>query len=148
MTKITLYDSPYITVEYWEDHQLIYHTVHQPLSQQLAIFKEALNAGTDGLEKYKVHKWLSDDRKNDALTPEGNEWSFNVWQPRTIQAGWKYWAIVVPEDMAAAGTFMPVIDMLFERGLRMMVFSDLDLAIAALGKIKVPKEQDVHRGTR
>ncbi len=101
-------------------------------------FKEALNAGTDGLQKYNVHKWLSDDRKNDALTQEGNEWSFNEWQPRTVQAGWKYWAMVVPEDLAAAGTLMPVIDILFQRGLRMNVFTNLEQAIAWLDKVETP----------
>jgi len=136
MTNITLYDSPYITVEYWPDKGIIYHTIHQPMSSQLAVFKEALNAGTDGLQKYKVHKWLSDDRKNDALTQEGNEWSFNDWQPRTVQAGWKYWAMVVPEDLAAAGTLMPVIDILFERGLRMNVFTTLEQATAWLDKFE------------
>jgi len=138
MTNITVYDSPYITVEYWPKKGIIYHTIHQPMSSQLAIFKAALNAGTDALQKYKVHKWLSDDRKNDTLTQEGNEWSFNEWQPRTVQAGWKYWAMVVPEDLAAAGTLMPVIDILFERGLRMNVFTTLELATAWLDKFETP----------
>ena len=53
------------------------------------------------------------------------EWSAKDWQPRTITAGWKYWANVVPHEMAAAGTLMPVIDNLFEMGLRMVLFSDL-----------------------
>ncbi len=138
MPNVTLYNSPYITVEYWPDKALIYHTIHQPMSSQLAIFKEALNAGTEGLQKYKVLKWLSDDRKNDALTQEGNEWSFNDWQPRTLKAGWKYWAMVVPEDLAAAGTLLPVIEILFELGLRMAVFTTLEQAVAWLDKVENP----------
>ncbi|HEX2908305.1 MAG TPA: hypothetical protein VHO69_15645 [Phototrophicaceae bacterium] len=138
MPNVTLYDSDYITVEYWPDKALIYHTIHQPMSNHLAEFKEALNAGTDALQKYKVRKWLSDDRKNDSLTPEGNDWSLNEWQPRTIKAGWQYWAMVVPEDLAAAGTLMPVIDILFELGLRMMVFTNREQAIAWLDKIENP----------
>src|SRR6185369_5923892 len=98
--------------------------------------KEALNAGTEALQTYKVHKWLSDDRKNDALTPEGNEWSFSDWQPRTLKAGWKYWAAVVPKDLIAAGTLLPVIDILYELGLRMMVFTTIDEAVVWLDQIK------------
>lgn len=134
MPNVTIYHSEYITVEYWPEHNLIYHTVHQPMSAQLPMFKEALNAGTAALEQYKVQKWLSDDRKNDALTPEGNEWSFRDWQPRTLQAGWKYWALVVPQSLAAAGTLTPVIDKLFEIGLRMMVFTNAEEAVAWLDK--------------
>ncbi|MEP7289868.1 MAG: hypothetical protein ABI947_29305 [Chloroflexota bacterium] len=135
MSNIVLYDSKYITVEYWPDKKLIYHTIHQPMSEQLPVFKEALDIGTDALQKYKVSKWLSDDRKNDALTKEGNEWSFNDWQPRTIKAGWKYWAAIVPEELIAAGTLMPVMDILFDLGLRMMVFTDMEKAVAWLDKV-------------
>jgi hypothetical protein len=72
------------------------------------------------------------------LTQEGNEWSLNEWQPKTIKAGWRYWAMVVPEDMAAAGTLVPVIDILFEIGLRMMVFTEPEQGIAWLDRIKDP----------
>lgn len=136
MSNVTLYHSEYITVEYWPDNNLIYHVVHQPMSGQLPMFKEALNAGTAALQQYHVHKWLSDDRQNDALTPEGNAWSFSDWQPRTLQAGWKYWALVVPQTLAAAGTLTPVVEQLFELGLRMMVFTNVEEAVVWLNKIK------------
>lgn len=138
MPTIPIYNSEYITVEYWPDNKLIYHVIHQPMSGQLPMFKEALNAGTAALEKYKVNKWLSDDRKNDALTPEGNEWSFTNWQPRTLQAGWKYWGLVVPEMLVAAGTLKPVIEHLFELGLRMMVFTNVEEAVEWLSKFEDP----------
>jgi hypothetical protein len=138
MDNIMVYDSEYITIEYWPDKRLIYHTVLQPLSTHVDVFKEALNAGTDALQKYKICKWLSDDRKNDTLTQEGTQWSFNEWQPRTLKAGWKYWAMVVPQSLAAAGTLMPVIDVLFELGLRMMVFTTAEQAIAWLDEMKEP----------
>jgi hypothetical protein len=140
MSNITVYKSEYITVEYWPDKKLIFHTIHQPMSAQLAIFKEALNAGTEALEKYQLHKWLSDDRKNDPLTPEGNDWAFNDWQPRTLKAGWKYWAAVVPQSLAAAGTMVPVINGLFQLGLRMMVFTNSEEAIQWLDTMENPSE--------
>jgi len=135
MSKITIYDSEYITVEYWEHKKSIYHTIHQPISAQLEIFKEALNAGTDALQKYQIHKWLSDDRKNDPLTQAGNEWSFSEWQPRTLKAGWKYWAAVVPQSLVAAGTLMPAMEELFKLGLRMMVFASVEEAIVWLDQM-------------
>jgi len=136
MSKITLYNTPYITVEYHPDKKFIFHTIHQPMSGQLAQFKEALDAGTAAMHKYGLCKWLSDDRNNDALTDEGNQWSATDWQPRTMKAGWKYWANVVPQDLAAAGTLLPIIEMLFEAGLRMAVFTEVDDAIAWLDTLE------------
>ncbi len=136
MSKVSIYNSDYISVEYWAEKELIQHKIHKPISGELEMFKEALNAGTDALEKYKITKWLSDDRNNDALTPEGNEWSFNNWQPRTIKAGWKYWAAVVPQDLMAAGTLVPVIDELYKVGLRMMTFTDTEKALQWLDSLK------------
>lgn len=100
------------------------------------MFKEALSTGTDALQKYHVRKWLSDDHKNGPLTQEGHEWAFGDWQPRTIKAGWKYWANVAPQDLAAARTLIPAIENLFQLGLRMMVFTNLDEAIAWLDQMK------------
>jgi hypothetical protein len=135
-TNKVLYNSEYITVEYWSDKNLIYHVIHQPIASQLEMFKEALDSGTATLTEHKVTKWLSDDRKNGPLSQEGNEWAFGNWQPRTIQAGWKYWAAVVPQDLVAAGTLVPVIDNLYQLGLRMMVFTDVDKAVEWLDKME------------
>lgn len=135
MQKISLYDSEYITVEYWEDKKLIHHVVHQPISGQLEMFKEALNIGTEAMQKYQVHKWLSDNRKNDRFTQAGKEW-FDEWQARTMKAGWKYWATIVPESLAGAGTLMPIMEELYNRGLRMMVFTDMEQAVEWLDKMK------------
>lgn len=136
MQNVTIYDSEYITVEYWPHKKLIYHKIHKPLGDHLEVFKEALNAGSAALEKYKLTKWLSDDRANDSLTEEGNEWTLKDWQPRTMKAGWKYWAGIVPQDVIAAGSLIPVMEIMFELGLRMMVFTDIEQAIAWLDKVE------------
>ncbi|MFN8527695.1 MAG: hypothetical protein U0670_03685 [Anaerolineae bacterium] len=134
MPPINIVDNQYITVQYLPEKQMIYHTVHQPI-YDIRLLKDALNAGTDALQKYGVYKWLSDDRKNGALPPEVVEWGLEDWNPRTIAAGWRYWANVVPKELAAAGALMPVMEALFGMGLRMMVFSDLDEAIAWLDSV-------------
>jgi hypothetical protein len=136
MSTIILYSTDYITVEYRPDGRLIYHTIHKPIGGQVEMLKEALNAGSDALEKYKVTKWLSDDRKNDPLPSEMLAWGTQNWSPRTIASGWKYWANVVPVDLAAAGALIPVIDDLFARGLRMQVFTTTEAALAWLDAMK------------
>jgi hypothetical protein len=130
MLPIIIVDNEYTTVQYLPDKKIIYHTIHKPIDDQP--LKDALNAGTDALEKYGACKWLSDDRKNGPLSAEMLEWGRNTWDVRTIAAGWKYWAEVVPEAVVSAGTMIPVIEALYELGLRMMVFTDLEKAFAWL----------------
>lgn len=93
---------------------------------QSEMLKEALNIGSDALEKYRLKKWLSDDRKNGPLPAEIIEWGETEWHPRVIGAGWQYWANVVPEELVAAGTLVPIMNNLYKLGLRMQVFTNLD----------------------
>jgi hypothetical protein len=133
MSSITIVDNEYITLQYLPDKKIIYHTVHKPIPDQP--LKDAVNAGTEALKKYGACKWLSDDRKNGPVSPEIAEWGREDWNPRTIAAGWKYWANVVPEEVASAGALSPVIEALFELGLRMMVFTDLAAAFEWLDRM-------------
>ena len=126
MAKVILYASEYITVEYHPDDKLIFHQVHRPIGKQSKILKEALNAGTEAMKKHGIHKWVSDDRRNDALDPDLETWGNTVWIPKTIEAGWKYWANVVPEDIHAAGSLVPAIEGLHKFGLKMRVFVEVE----------------------
>jgi hypothetical protein len=125
MLPLTILETEYITVRYLPDKKIIHHTVHKPIEAQP--FMDALDAGGEVMRQYGACKWLSDDRKNGPLSPEmiaGPE----IWGPGMIAAGWKYWANVVPEAVASAGTLVPVMQTLFDLGLRMMVFTDLEKA--------------------
>jgi hypothetical protein len=134
MSRIPIFESEFITVEYLSDKKIISHVIHKPVGGQH--FRDALNAGTDALIERGACKWLSDDRKNGPLSPEDAEWGFNIWNARTIKGGWKYWAVIVPPDVVAAGSLIPTINDLFEMGLRMMVFSDPAEAMAWLDSMK------------
>ncbi len=123
MSPIIILDNEYITVQYLPDKKTIYHTIHKPFDGQP--LKDALNAGTDALKQYGACKWLSDDRKNGPQSQDFFTWGLKEWSPHTIAAGWKYWAIVVPNELAAAGTMAPAIEAYYELGLRAMVFTDV-----------------------
>ena len=127
MPPTVLVSNDYITVEYRSEGQMIYHTVHKPMGvEQLQLLKDALNAGTDALKEHKLTKWLSDDRLNGPLPPELVKWGSTDWNARTVAAGWKYWANIVPQEVASAGTLMPVINNLYKLGLTMQVFTSVD----------------------
>jgi len=127
MPIITLVDNEYITLEYWADKKIIRHTIHQPIDAEH--LKAAMNAGTEALARYGACKWLSDDRKNGPLSPDLEAWGTNDWIPRTIAAGWKYWANITPKQLIAARTMNPVIAYLFEAGLHLRLFDDVQEAI-------------------
>jgi hypothetical protein len=55
---------------------------------------------------------------------------------RALEIGWKYWALVVPEQLIAAGTMTPAIEAYYELGMRMMVFSDVKEAIQWLDRFE------------
>jgi hypothetical protein len=134
MANMTIVKNEFMTMEYLQDRGIIHHTVHKPISGQP--LRDALNTGTEVLKKHGVTKWLSDDRKNGPLPAEDAEWGYNDWNRRMIDAGWKYWALVVPKEIAAAGSMTPVINNLYNLGLRMAVFTNLDEAFAWLDKME------------
>jgi hypothetical protein len=132
MSPVTIVDNEFISVLYLPDKGIIHHTVHKPIEDRL--FKEALDAGGEVMRKHSINKWLSDDRKNGPLSPEmiaGPE----IWGPGMVAAGWKYWANVVPAEIQAAGTLLPVMETLYEIGLRMMVFTELEDAFQWLDSL-------------
>jgi hypothetical protein len=130
MADVTIVDNEYITIKFLPDKKMIYHTVHQPISGQN--LRDALTAGFNALQKYGVSKWLSDDRKNGPMSDEDRDWGAENINRRSLEAGWKYWALVVPQQIVAAGSMAPTIEAMFDLGLRMMVFSKVEDAVAWL----------------
>jgi hypothetical protein len=130
---VILVDNEYITVKYDPEHKFIHHTVHKPVEGW--DLRNALLAGSEALKKYGASKWLSDDRLNGPISDEDREWGVENWNIPTIEAGWKYWALVVPTEVVAAGSLVPVMSHWYELGLRMMVFSSMDKAVEWLDNV-------------
>jgi len=136
---ITLIENKYATLVHQPDTKIVYHTFHQPIGGEE--FRNILNTGAETMEKYKATKWLSDDRENSALSPEDTEWSKSNWFPRALKAGWKYWALVVPQDIMAQLNLKEFIDLYFEQGLRIMVFTKPEEAMEWLIKCDAPPQK-------
>ena len=132
MSLITILDNEYVTLWYHPDKQIIHHQFHKFLYGQA--FRDAMNAGTEAMKKYGVHKWLSDDRKNSALPKNDLEWGRTEWFPRTVLSGWKYWAIVLPENIFGQMNMEREAKVNSEKGIITKKFSDLDEAMAWLEK--------------
>lgn len=128
MSEVTIVDTEYMTLKYLKDKRIVCHTVHKPVNGQALC--EVLHAGTETLIKYNACKWLSDDRRNGALSMIDSD--FCEWSRRTIDRGWKFWALVVPQVMSDASSMLPIVNELSLLGLRIMVFTTPEAAMTWL----------------
>ncbi|HML22380.1 MAG TPA: hypothetical protein PKD09_12075 [Aggregatilinea sp.] len=122
MATITALDNNYVSLYYHEDKGLVHHIYKPGIGGEY--LKEALNRGTDLLRQYGATKWLSDNSRIDAHTEEETEWINTHWLPNAIDAGWKYWALVVPHDFAARLNMGEFVQAFYEMGVRVAVFTD------------------------
>lgn len=122
MSPITVINDEFATLVYEPEQKIVHHTFHKPLPS--TEFRRVLDTGAELFAKHQASKWLSDDRGNSALSEEDSEWAMKDWFPRVLQAGWKFWALVVPEDIMARMNLKQFVDSYYEQGLRIMVFTD------------------------
>jgi len=127
MPEMTIIQNEYATLIYHPDTKIVHHTFHQPISGDK--FRQVLNTGIDLLQQHQASKWLSDDRNNLALPEDDTQWSKTDWFPRAVKAGWKYWALVVPEDFMGRVNMKEFVDSYLDQGLTIKVFTHPDDAI-------------------
>ncbi len=121
MTISTIIDNEYATLVYENEAKIVHHTFHKPISGEP--FRQVLNTGIETLRSHGASKWLSDDRGNSALPDDDTAWAQSNWFPRAVAAGWKYWALVVPEDIMARMNLAEFVQSYYDQGLRIMVFT-------------------------
>jgi len=127
MDKELILDNEYITLWYYPQKKIVHHEFHKFAYGKT--FQDALSAGAAILEKKGAQKWLSDDRKNTVLGKDDMNWTATVWRPRVIKAGWKYWAIVLPEKILGQMAMKRIIEEYANTGVTVKMFSDPDEAM-------------------
>lgn len=137
MSWIPIIDNEYVTMKCSPEKKMIHHTFHQPISGR--IFRDYLNAGIDTLREFGANKWLSDDRKNSAIPEDDVLWSMKDWGIRAVEAGWEYWAIVVPEDLAGRETMAEFRSHYLAKGVQLQVFISPEDAMAWLETVDAPE---------
>lgn len=126
MPTITVLDNEHVTLYYHEDEKIVHHIYHPSIGGNA--LREALNTGVDLLKQYDATKWLSDNREIAGHTEEETDWINQNWLPNAIDAGWKYWALVVPHSYAARINMNEFVTSFYDMGVRVMVFVDPDEA--------------------
>ena len=128
----TIIDSDAALLVYRHQEAIVHHTfrrfVHGPQ------FREVLEVGLDLFKKRGACKWLSDDRRNGAITAADGTWALNDWAPRVIAAGWKYWAVVMPRKVLGQMNMRRWAETYGKQGVIAQLFDDPDDALGWLEK--------------
>jgi hypothetical protein len=123
-------DNPHVTIWYYPDQKIVHHQIHKFLFGEA--FRSALTMGADTLIKHGATKWLSDDRNNTAIPAVDVDWGNAVWFPRTLKAGWKYWAIVMPEKTTGKMSMRRLVNRYSKAGVTTELFSSTEEGLAWL----------------
>jgi hypothetical protein len=97
LKKNLVLENEHIVLWYHPESKIIHHR-HRAKLIHSDVLRNVLETGLSLLSRHKTSKWLSDDRMHVVFTTKDVEWSKNDWFPRALDAGWKYWAIVQPEN--------------------------------------------------
>jgi len=124
---MTVLDSEYVTLWFYPEKKIVHHKFHKFIYGPE--FRNVMNSGFDVFKKNGAQKWLSDDRANSALPTEDLMWGLDEWAPHVFDAGWKYWAIVMPDKLAGQLNMSRIMKQYVDRGLTIQVFSETDEAL-------------------
>ncbi|MBI9051913.1 MAG: hypothetical protein JEZ00_21030 [Anaerolineaceae bacterium] len=126
MTQKLIVENEFGSLWYHPEHKIVHHQWHKFIYGD--VFRELLLKGTSTMKENGANKWLSDDRKNPAVRKEDMEWGQTNWFPQSVQAGWKYWAIVQPEAVIAQMNMKQLVETYSQAGIEAQFFTSLEEA--------------------
>lgn len=138
MSERIIFDCDSSTLILHPESGIVHH--HFKRSASGENFRRVLAQGLELLQDPDVDKWLSDDRANIDLPPEDREWADNWWRPRAAAAGWKYWAVVLPENAFGVVDMAAHIADVRALAIEVRVFSDPARALAWLSSLPVAND--------
>jgi hypothetical protein len=127
MSKTTVLDSEYATLYYYPEQKIVHHVFKKFIYGQE--FRQVLEKGLEIFKEQGAQRWLSDDRLNSALPKEDSEWGINEWSPQVVGAGWKFWAIVMPDKVVGQMNMQRFIEIYAKLGVTIQIFDDSDEAL-------------------
>ncbi len=130
MSTQTVIDNESVTLMYHPEPGIVHHVFHKFVRGET--FRAPLRQGCELLKKNHGTKWLSDDRGNSALSPDDTTWAQTVWFPEVKAAGWKYWAVVLPEKVVGKLNMKEWVRLYQGLGIDSQVFDDPDKAMTWL----------------
>lgn len=134
LIKQIILEDEFASLWYYPQIKVVHHKFHKFIYGDH--FKKVLSQGADFFEREGCVKWLSDDRNNSALPKEDADWAMTEWNPRVIQAGWKYWAMILPDKSIGKMNMKRLIANYQEQNVTIEIFEDPDTALVWLSSVK------------
>ena len=131
MSRITIVDNEFASSWCYPEEGIIHHQFHKFTFAEE--FRNVMTKDAEAFEKYGCDKWLSDDRNIGVLHPDDKAWGDENWLPRVMKAGWKYWALLLPEKAIGQLSLNQLVEEFSELGIIVKIFSDPDEALEWLG---------------
>ena len=133
MSKTITNDTPHYTLYHHPESNIIHLEVHKSITGES--FRHALTEGLELLKKNRATKWLSDGRHSGVLSVEDAEWGLTIWAPKIVAAGWKYWALVLPDLVMGRLNMKFFVEQYSQKGITVELFDDPDKALDWLEKV-------------
>lgn len=128
MSTATVLSNQYYDLLFHQDTKIVHHIYKPAMSSDQLI--ELLSAGTDLMEEYGATKWVSDNRLLvNTFSDDVAQWVNDVWLPRTVKAGWKYWAMVVPNSVIGRADHVKYVESFHDTGIWVTVHTDVEPAM-------------------
>lgn len=126
----TIIDNDVCSLRYYRHTKIVHHELRKFIQgEQL---REVLEKGLEIFKQHGAFKWLSDDRGNGPLKPADEEWALKIWAPRVMKAGWKFWAVVLPEKVLGQMNMRRWIQAYSDQGVTAAAFTDPEEAMVWL----------------
>lgn len=109
---------------------IVHHEMHRQCYGEP--FRQGLLAGQRSLRQHGALGWLSDDRNNGPLPDADEAWATGVWFPQTRAAGWRFWAMVMPERAVGKLNVKRFVELYRQRGIEASMFTEPEPAFAWL----------------
>jgi len=127
MPKQTIIIDPKGQLFYHEETGIVHHYWTAQLDSEL--LRKTLSTGVELLKKHGAKKWLSDNRFIKPHSEEDEHWINTVWLPDALNAGWKYWSLIVPEEELSRINMINFVEEFYAKGVRVMIFTDPSAAL-------------------
>lgn len=125
-------DNEFVTITVYPEKKIVHHQFHKFIYGDA--FRNAMMSAADAFVKNNCTKWLSDDRGNSAVKSEDLAWAKQNWEPKVLKAGWKHWALVLPEKVVGQLSMKQIIADYNALGLNVKTFTDPQSAMGWLEK--------------
>lgn len=128
--KETIIETPRMSLYYHPFEKIIHHEMHS--YPGLETLERILLGGLEVMKENRAIKWLSDDRNGGAVPKSHHEWGDRVWAPQAVKAGWRYWALLPPQDALGTANMKRLVKVYAKKGVTVEMFGDFEEAFTWL----------------